>query len=110
MFLQPPDLSNGHVGRVIVVYSDGFYPQEGLSNEYVCPLICQKVPVEKVPLESTLLGLFNFEVEIAEWPELDRFWRFWTVIALELLGRRFESSYSSMVVIFLIHETMIQTI
>ena len=92
MFLQPPDLSNGHVGRVIVVYSDGFYPQEGLSNEYVCPLICQKVPVEKVPLESTLLGLFNFEVEIAEWPELDRFWRFWTAIVLEVLGRRFEST------------------
>jgi hypothetical protein len=86
MFLQPPDLSNGHVGRVIVVYSDGFYPQEGLSNEYVCPLICQKVPGEKVPLASTLLG-FNLEVEIVEWPELDRFWRFWTVIALEVLGR-----------------------
>jgi len=25
-----------------MVYSDVFYPPEGLSNEYVCPLICQK--------------------------------------------------------------------
>jgi hypothetical protein len=66
MFLRQPDLSSAHAPLVKAVYNDRFYPPEGLSNEYVCPLICQRLHVAETPLESTVFGVFILPVDNVE--------------------------------------------